>query len=373
MKGTSHGNAADTAHIETRLNRATDRGLDKWRAKLNPQPSKSEAARHLPEERLFVGQSAVESPQPRCTCPDAERLGALYALERVHGFGPAKFRALHEAGIDPQVAIENPDMLPFSGKIGEKLRRGLAELSIGDLATSRSQAIEQLDRAEKHSASILVHGDPNYPKRVYMSTNPVPVLYVRGNPATWDDGGSVAVVGSRKTREPYAKCARSFAVMATRMEMVVVSGFALGTDSIGHAAALNARGRTICVMPCGLDNVFPSENRGLWEELLAYPGAAFVSEVGFGHRASSLLLRKRNKLIVAFAQGVMVAQSGTMNAYRFGREQRKPVATFRSDGSKKTSGNPVIAKDIRTGPLAFEWAGNESNCRAWLLQLSSLI
>ena len=78
----------------------------------------------------------------------------------------------------------------------------------------------------------------------------------------------------------------------------------------------------MCVMPCGLDKVFPPENRGLWEELLAHPGAVFVSEFGFGQRASSLLLRKRNKLIVAFAQGVLVAQSaldgGAMNAYRFG-------------------------------------------------------
>ena len=106
-----------------------------------------------------------------------------------------------------------------------------------------------------------------------------------------------------------------------------MSGFAVGADSIGHRAARDASGRTVCVMPCGLDNLFPPENRTLWEELLDYPGAAFVSEFGFGRRASALLLRKRNKLIAAFSQGVLVAQSsyggGAMNAYRFAREQKK--------------------------------------------------
>jgi predicted Rossmann fold nucleotide-binding protein DprA/Smf involved in DNA uptake len=78
-------------------------------------------------------------------------------------------------------------------------------------------------------------------------------------------------------------------------------------------------------MPGGLDRPFPPENRSLWEDFLSYPGAAFVSEFPFGTRASSLTLRKRNKLIVAFARAVLVSQSsadgGAMNAYRFAAER----------------------------------------------------
>ena len=364
-------------HIKTELDEATVRELDRWRAKLSPQPSRSEAARLLLEERLCSDRHAKREPQHQTAFPRKEQLGALYVLERVSGFGPVKFRAMHDAGIDPRAVIENPDTLPFSGRTGEKLRRGIAALSENDLLAGMSRAAEQLKRAEEHSASILVHGDPGYPKRVYESNYPVPVLYVRGEPSIWDGSGSVAVVGSRNTREPYAEGARTFAIKAARMEMVVVSGFAIGADSIGHRTALKFKGRTICVMPCGLDKVFPPENRCLWEELLEYPGGAFVSEFGFGQRASSLLLRKRNKLIVAFAQGVVVAQSavdgGAMNAYRFGREQRKPVATFSADGSKETSGNAVIAQDRRTGAHAFALTENGPNYEAWLQQLSSLI
>lgn len=367
-----------TQRIETQLDEATIKQLDGWRAARTPQPSRPEAVRLLLEERLHgsrYGKRGERSEGGRY--PKADRLGALYTLEQISGFGPVKFRAMHEARVDPRAVIENPGLLPFKGRTGEKLRGEILSLSQADVDAGRVHAINQLEQARHLSASILIHGDPGYPARVYASNNPVPVLYVRGDPMIWDDTRAVAVVGSRNTREPYASSARRLATAAARHGMVVVSGFAMGADSIGHSAALAAGGRTVCVMPCGLDKVFPPENRLLWDELLAHPKAVFVSEFGFGQRASSLLLRKRNKLIVAFAQGVFVAQSafdgGAMNAYRFGREQRKLVATFRPDGSKETSGNAVIEKDDRTGALAFELTGDASRYKAWLQQLSSWI
>lgn len=365
--------------IETQLDERTVKQLDNWRALVKPKPSRSEAVRILLEQGLSSGQHDDDGnlSHDQRHYPDTKRLGAIYALERINGFGPVKFRAMHDAGVDPQAAIENPDLLPFSGRTGEKLRREITSLSPADMNEGLWRAAEQVKRAKKYSAFILTHGDPGYPERVYTSNNPVPVLYVRGDPEVWNGAGSVAVVGSRNTREPYASDARNFVEIAVRQGMFVVSGFAMGADSIGHVAALEFGGRTVCVMPCGLDNVFPPENRDLWVKLLSHPGAVFVSEFGFGQRASSLLLRKRNKLIVAFAQGVLVAQSavngGAMNAYRFGKEQRKPVATFKPDGSEDTTGNAVIEKDVRTCGVAFEMNNNLSTSEEWLQQLSSLI
>ncbi len=365
-----------TQRIETQLDEATIEELDGWRATLTPRPSRSEAVRLLLEEHLSGGRCIKDrEPHSDGRFPSVDRLGALYTLERVTGFGPVKFRAMHEADVDPQAAIENPNLLPFTGRTGEKLRCGIVSLSQEDVAAGRARAIGQLEHAHELSASILTHGDPGYPENVYESNDPVPVLYVRGDPGIWDGTHAVAVVGSRNTRDPYSSGAQTFAEVAARRGMVVVSGFAMGADSIGHSAAMEAGGRTVCVMPCGLDKVFPPENRVLWNRLLQYPGAVFVTEFGFGQRASSLMLRKRNKLIVAFVRGVLVAQSaedgGAMNAYRFGRDQRKPVATFRADGSKETSGNVVIERDNRTGGMAFEMSGNAARYEAWLQQLSS--
>ena len=261
-----------TQRIETRLDEATVRELDGWRARLRPRPSRSEAVRLLLEERLCGGRRDEVQVDARERCPEPARLGALFALERVTGFGPMKFRALHEVGVEPSAALERPDLLPIKGRIGDKLRRGIQSLSPADVSAARARAVDQVERAQAIGASILTHGNPAYPQRVYASNNPVPVLYVRGDPSVWDGGTAVAVVGSRNTREPYASAARTFAAVAARNRVLVVSGFAMGADSMGHKAALEAGGQTVCVMPCGLDNLFPPENRGLWE------GAAHGSE-----------------------------------------------------------------------------------------------
>ena len=119
-----------THRVETRLNEITIRELDRWRSGRTPSPSRSEAVRLLLEERL-----CGERPEPhaarstRDRCPAVDRLAATYVLERVSGFGPVKFREMHDAGVDPQVAIENPDRLPFRGRTGDKLRSAIRTLS----------------------------------------------------------------------------------------------------------------------------------------------------------------------------------------------------------------------------------------------------
>jgi DNA processing protein len=164
--------------------------------------------------------------------------------------------------------------------------------------------------------------------------------------------------------------------VAVEEEFVVVSGFALGADTIGHKAAVAGGGKTICVMPSGLDRPFPPENRTLWQSFLAGSQAVFVSEFAFGTGAASLNLRKRNKMIVAFSKGVLVSQSartgGAMNAYRFALEQKKQLGTFRPNGTEDTSGNDQISRDeVAVKVTVFDGPDPEAFKR-WLRELSSL-
>jgi DNA processing protein len=225
-----------------------------------------------------------------------------------------------------------------------------------------------------------------------MSNNPVPVLFVRGALDVLKIRRVVACVGSRQIHPPYDELHRAFARVACDEGFAISSGFALGADSIGHTAALDAKGRTICVMPCGLDRPFPPENRELWDRALIDKGAVFISEFPFGTRASSLTLRRRNKLIVAAALGVLVSQSsttgGAMNAYRFALEQRKPVATFACNGKSDTSGNAAMSNPTTKATQRRERAAPEppppaetfssektdrEAYRRWLRSLSSSI
>jgi DNA processing protein len=305
-----------------------------------------------------------------------EALSALYVLSSLKGFGPQKFKELYTSGVQPTEVLDNPRRLPTVGKRGDMLRDGLTKISNEDRDKCRRRAISQILAAQKHGAILLTFSHPSYPRNVFESNNPIPVLYVRGSLEVLGQRNAVACVGSRGIRPPYSELLAAFSRLACQQHFVIVSGFALGADTVGHETAFKNSGGTICVMPSGLDRPFPPENKSLWSELLSYPSAVFVTEFSFGMAASALTLRKRNKLTVAFARGVLVGQSskegGAMNAYRFAREQRKPLATFADDGTPETSGNKLISQERELGDALFPARVDAEAYRRWVQSLSSL-
>lgn len=305
--------------------------------------------------------------------PTSPQLAAVYALEGVGGFGPQKFKALHDAGVTPEEVLRLPSRFPMRGKRADQLKAAINTIPKEDRETAERRAARQLERANEEQMHILLYDDPAYPPNVFDSNNPVPVIYARGEVALLSDRRAVACVGSRGIGPPYDGLHIRFCKVAVAERFTVVSGFAMGADSLGHRAAKDAGGRTICVLPNGLDRPFPPENSALWEELLGYPDALMVSEFPLGRGADSLTLRKRNKLIVAFSLGVLVSQSsatgGAMNAFRFAVEQRKPVATFARDGGEATSGNAAIESDEKARKTAL--GDDEAQWREWLRGLSS--
>src|SRR5688572_15409917 len=98
---------------------------------------------------------------------DLEELTMLYALGEVKGFGPQKFRELHESGISAADALKNPARLPTSGKRGDNLRDGIRKLDSNVINVCRIRAEKQISIAAKVDARILTFRHPNYPKIVY--------------------------------------------------------------------------------------------------------------------------------------------------------------------------------------------------------------
>ena len=161
-------------------------------------------------------------------------------LSGVSGIGPVKFRALLERFGTPHEV--------WSASAAE-LRNTLDRRTLGNLLSAR-QTVDpaaEWQRLRETGVSCLTWDDPLYPENLRMTEASPPVLYVRG---TLDarDATAVAVVGTRRASAYGREVAHRVATELARNQVTVVSGLALGIDTVAHKAALEAGGRTVAVL-----------------------------------------------------------------------------------------------------------------------------
>lgn len=138
----------------------------------------------------------------------------------------------------------------------------------------------------------------------------------------------VAVVGSRKMT-PYGKSVTlRLAGNLAKQGIVIISGLALGVDGLAHKAALDNGGKTIAVMPCGLDRIYPATHHALAKEILKH-GGALISEYPFETDIHSSNFIERNRLISGLSLGVLIPEaaekSGSLHTANFALEQGREV------------------------------------------------
>ncbi len=169
--------------------------------------------------------------------------------------------------------------------------------------------------------------DKNYPKSLKNIDNPPILIYVKGKFKSQDEL-SLAVVGTRK--------ASSYGLWATQrlvadlacLKITIVSGLARGIDTIAHRTALKNKTRTIAVLGCGIDQIYPPENFDLAQQIIAGQGA-IISEYGPGTRISPYNFPARNRLVAGLSLGTLVTEapikSGALITARFAADQGKEV------------------------------------------------
>jgi DNA processing protein len=199
---------------------------------------------------------------------------------------------------------------------------------------------------EKVGGRILTLGEENYPKRLKEIYDPPPVLYVRGELRKQDEL-AISIVGSRKT-SPYG---RWFTERVSRelaqQGVTIVSGMARGIDSVAHQGAISEGGRTIAVLGCGVDIVYPRENRRLCEQVIDH--GAVVSEFPMESPPEAGHFPKRNRIISGLSLGVVVVQagkdSGSLITANYALEQGRDVFAVPGNvGAESTQGTNHLIK-----------------------------
>jgi len=251
-------------------------------------------------------------------------VGDLYhwvALSMAPGIGSVLFKRLVEAFGNPAAALRASakDLAGIEG-IGPKV------ISSFRRHDWKSVAEKELSSLEKIGGRILTWEDDEYPPNLKAIYDPPPVLYLQGKIAP-QDRRAVAVVGSRYPTTYGKIAAEKISFGLGKLGIAVVSGLARGVDSAAHQGALAAGGRTIGVLGCGIDLVYPPENGDLFRQVAGQ--GAVISEFPLSTPPDSDHFPIRNRIISGISLGVVVVEatlrSGSLITARFALEQGREV------------------------------------------------
>lgn len=241
----------------------------------------------------------------------AERFARL-RLARADRVGPVSFRQLLERFGDAQRALEAlPDLVRRGGGHGYAL-----------------PPIEWIERemaaGNRIGARLLVLGDADYPPALAAVDPPPPLLWTRGDVALLSRE-AVGVVGARIASAGGQRIARGLAQQLGQAGFAVVSGLARGIDAAAHAGSLDTG--TVAVLGGGVDDVYPSENAALYDQIVEQ--GCVASESPMGARAQARDFPRRNRIISGLSRGVIVVEaelrSGSLITARLANEQGRDV------------------------------------------------
>ncbi|HXF75033.1 MAG TPA: DNA-processing protein DprA [Methylomirabilota bacterium] len=260
------------------------------------------------------------------------------ALAQVKGLGCVGFKKLVERFSDPLQA--------FSASAAElEGIEGLHRDAIAGLTgfSGWPEVESELGRARAAGVRIIPFTDSEYPARLRAIADPPPFLYARGALSAQDEK-ALAIVGSRSASDYGRRMARELARGLASLGFTVVSGMARGIDGEAHQAALQAGGRTIAVLGCGVERAYPPEHAALYRRIGEH--GAVISELPVGSRPLAFNFPARNRLISGISLGVVVVEatekSGSLITAAAALEQGRevfavpgPAGSSRSRGSHR--------------------------------------
>lgn len=198
--------------------------------------------------------------------------------------------------------------------------------------------------------------------RTYQDDAVAPhALWVRGGNLRSLSARAVAVVGTRAVSHYGREVTRMLVDNLVAHQWTIISGGALGVDTVAHTAALQAGGATMVVAACGLDRSYPAHNRGLFEEIISKGAGALLSEYPPGTTPQRHRFLTRNRLAAALSTGTVVTEaawrSGALNTLSWCSGLGKVAMAV--PGPVTTAGSLGCHERIRSGQAEMVCSGDE--------------
>ena len=224
-----------------------------------------------------------------------------------------------------------------------------------------SDAERELSLAKTKGIKLIAFDNPEYPQKLREIEDAPPFLWVKGRTDILNLTPAVSVVGARNASINGRKLASRIAYDLTNAGVLIVSGMARGIDAASHKGAMYAleqKGPTIAVLGTGADVIYPAENQSLYEQISIQ--GAVISEFPLGTEAQSSNFPRRNRIVSALSDAVLVVEagihSGSLITARLALEQGRDV--FAVPGSPVEARSAGPNKLIRDGAFLAENAEN---------------
>lgn len=252
----------------------------------------------------------------------------LRHLLSIEGLGPGKlhnllnyFNDLDEIFEASKEKIGNVDL------IGKSLAMNIRRKC--DQKITDESYFREIERLNELGTDIITCLDDEYPFPLKNIYNPPVIIYVKGKLLKEDDT-SVAIVGTRKPTSYGIRSAEIISGELASKGITIISGMARGIDSIAHKAALKNKGRTIAVIGSGMNVIYPSENKILFDHIV--DSGAVISEFPLDTKPDHQNFPQRNRVISGLSLATLVVETrkkgGAMQTANYAFDQNREVLQF---------------------------------------------
>ena len=293
----------------------------------------------------------------------------ILLLQSLKGFGNAAIRTVIAELTQFNHCCENELYEVLSNLCNSKKIRALLPTH-DEMLCAADKADLILEHSHSLGIKMLTCLDQNFPCKLLETVSEkgkrdVPVLIHYLGDIGDLDKPSLAVIGTRKPDDAGSKAARFFASEFAGHGVNIVSGLAVGCDSIAHESALSVNGITTAVLAGGLDDIYPKENRGLADRILSN-GGLLISENPVFTQTNKYNLVARDRIQAALGDATLVVQTsingGSMHAANATLAAGKPlfVVDYKDNSADVVQGNLALKSSGAREISSARWKENSS-------------